>query len=150
MWTTNSYGCHRVMVLSPLNLHGNRSDVDPPRLVLPNKWLWRRPLPMKISILAYRALKLKNKNKLPFDASLQRLGVSLCSKCNCCQTPASESLTHVFLSGDKAAACCAGIISLTSVRFQLINHPSAICMLPSLVRHPPKMSTAASALSKLT
>ncbi|XP_027157997.1 uncharacterized protein LOC113759614 [Coffea eugenioides] len=56
--------------------------------------LWSSTLPLKLSFLAWRAIR----NYLLVDANLQRRGVCLPSKCYCCCN-AEETVLHLFLSG---------------------------------------------------
>lgn len=41
-------------------------------------------------------------DRLPLDINIQRLGISLASKCLCCPESACEEVTHIFLHGSWA------------------------------------------------
>lgn len=41
---------------------------------------------------------------LPTDDSVQKVGVSICSRCSCCANPSEGTLDHVMLHGELAAA----------------------------------------------
>ncbi|XP_019167180.1 PREDICTED: uncharacterized protein LOC109162927 [Ipomoea nil] len=60
---------------------------------------WRKHLPFKVSFLAWRVLR----GRVPTDDALSRFGHVLVSKCRCCSSPASETITHVALLGDVGA-----------------------------------------------
>lgn len=52
-------------------------------------------MPLKSSFLVLRAIQ----DRLPLDINIQRLGISLASKCICCPESAFEEVTHIFLHG---------------------------------------------------
>ncbi|XP_060202140.1 uncharacterized protein LOC132630587 [Lycium barbarum] len=75
------------------------------------KYMWERGLPFKLSFFIWRAWNFK----LPIDQVLHSLGVSMPSKCWCCQEPKEETMSHLFLTSLVATklwrmfVSCAGI-----------------------------------------
>ncbi|KAK4859764.1 hypothetical protein QYF36_011330 [Acer negundo] len=63
-----------------------------------NKWLWHKHVPKKMSFVCWRA----RKEALPVDDLIQKLGVSIASKCNCCSCPQAENIDHVLCDGEVA------------------------------------------------
>lgn len=52
-------------------------------------------MPLKSSFLVLRAIQ----DRLPLDINIQRLGISLASKCICCPESAFEEVTLIFIHG---------------------------------------------------
>jgi len=61
---------------------------------------WHKHLPFKVSFLAWRVFR----GRLPTDDVLSRFGHVVVSRCWCCPTPASDSILHIFYSGNTAKA----------------------------------------------
>ncbi|XP_035540586.1 uncharacterized protein LOC118344283 [Juglans regia] len=62
------------------------------------QWIWHTNLPKKISIMMWKATN----NCLSVDKNISMVGVSMASKCNCCQKGHTEDLNHVLCTGDFA------------------------------------------------
>lgn len=62
------------------------------------KVIWNKCLMPSISFFLWRLLA----NRVPVDMKLQWRGVSLASKCRCCNKPNEESRLHLFVNGEAA------------------------------------------------
>ncbi|KAJ0086550.1 hypothetical protein Patl1_07518 [Pistacia atlantica] len=62
-------------------------------------WIWHHYLPRKISVCMWKA----RFNGLALDSRVQRLGIPLASRCNCCAQGHIETLNHVLCNGSIAA-----------------------------------------------
>lgn len=61
--------------------------------------IWNKVLPTKISIFMWKLLH----NKLPLDKNFQNVGISLASKCVCCNNwPQIEDRLHLFFNSQSA------------------------------------------------
>ncbi|XP_042067142.1 uncharacterized protein LOC121810441 [Salvia splendens] len=60
--------------------------------------IWNQGLAPTMSVFIWRLLF----GRLPVDEKLQRRGIELASRCQCCRSPWVESLSHVFLSSQSA------------------------------------------------
>lgn len=67
-------------------------------LVQWHKHTWNTWLPPKISVFMWKLLH----NAIPVDENIRRLNMPVVSKCSCCVNPQSESISHLFVSGDLA------------------------------------------------
>ncbi|XP_031111979.1 uncharacterized protein LOC116015953 [Ipomoea triloba] len=61
---------------------------------------WHKHLSFKVSFLAWRVFR----GRLPTDDVLSRFGHVVVSRCWCCPTPTSDSILHIFYSGNTAKA----------------------------------------------
>ena len=66
---------------------------------LVDHYVWGPVVPLKVSFFAWRLLR----RWLPLDCILQGKGVTLGSRCNCCQQ-SQETVSHLFLHGTVAKA----------------------------------------------
>ncbi|XP_075103509.1 uncharacterized protein LOC142178080 [Nicotiana tabacum] len=60
--------------------------------------IWHKDVPFKMSFITWRALT----RRLPTDERLLRMGFTVVAHCCCCTTPGSETIEHLFCSGDFA------------------------------------------------
>ncbi|KAF8389248.1 hypothetical protein HHK36_025941 [Tetracentron sinense] len=79
-----------------------KSAWDAIRFRAPNfewaKWVWHKWLPKKIAICMWKAAF----ECLSVDEKVRRVGVSLASACDCCDSRQSEDLEHVLNKGEFA------------------------------------------------
>ncbi|XP_042031078.1 uncharacterized protein LOC121777785 [Salvia splendens] len=62
--------------------------------------IWNQGLTPTISVFIWRRLF----GRLPVDEKLQRRGIELASRCQCCRSPSVESLSHVIFSSQSAVS----------------------------------------------
>ncbi|XP_042056303.1 uncharacterized protein LOC121800878 [Salvia splendens] len=60
--------------------------------------IWGKNIGLSISMFLWRLLA----NRIPVDAKMQWRGISLASKCRCCEKPQVESRLHLFVNGEAA------------------------------------------------
>ena len=63
-----------------------------------NELIWGKCITLSISMFLWRLLA----NKIPVDMKLQWRGISLASKCRCCDKPEVETRLHLFVNGSAA------------------------------------------------
>lgn len=68
--------------------------------ILPDKALWHRKMPSKISFHVQRVLK----NQVSTDEGVHKYGVKISSRCNCCKKYQRESCSHLFGSRDSGGS----------------------------------------------
>lgn len=83
-----------------------------------SKNIWHPTLPLKISVFMW---KLMHKG-IAVDLLVQRKGVSLVSKCNCCCNVSDmESINHLFLQGDITKLMWKYFAGIMGTNMQFIN-----------------------------
>ncbi|WMV20307.1 hypothetical protein MTR67_013692 [Solanum verrucosum] len=61
-------------------------------IALTNKSLWHKALPFQFSFFNWKLLE----NRIPIDDNVKKKGVSLPSRCECCENYCNENLEHLF------------------------------------------------------
>ncbi|KAL3324663.1 hypothetical protein AABB24_038666 [Solanum stoloniferum] len=73
--------------------------------------IWNRGVPFKINFLLWRS----RKGRIATEDNLQRMRISMASRCYCCNNYEQETMIHLFLTAPiaiklwKQFATCAGI-----------------------------------------
>lgn len=75
-------------------------------------FLWAKGLPFKISFFLWRCWR----RRIPADDNLQRMHISLVSRCHCCKEGYQESMTYLFLTSS-----CTGI-NINGMLLQQLIH----------------------------
>ncbi|XP_071933913.1 uncharacterized protein [Coffea arabica] len=93
IWTATSSG-----QFSLSSAYSEVREIKPSSLLF--RQVWHASVLVKVSFFMLRLLL----NCLPLDDVLAARGFHLLSKCSCCQQSTIESLQHLFVEGDLAAA----------------------------------------------
>lgn len=59
-----------------------------------HEYVWSRWVPQKISFFLWRVINMK----VPTDDVLKIMGISVVSRCGCCDTRVEETVNHIFLT----------------------------------------------------
>lgn len=65
-----------------------------------SKYFWNKVLPTKMALFSWKLLN----SAVPVDSVVMSLGFSMVSRCQCCEFPAAETLSHLFVTGQIATA----------------------------------------------
>lgn len=106
-------------------------------------YCWSKYIPKKISVFLWRALH----NGLPTDERIRSKGISLASKCNCCNAANEESMAHILVYGDIAKKVWNFFSGLCGIRCFMghLNH----VLISWWQSHPNSDSNVCSWLSRL-